>query len=427
METHLILLIAEATLAGGLILFLFWLRRFMGLTPLYLTIGAFQYLQVVLASSVQIEMAPGFLVNPGSAVLFPLTIFVVLLTYIERDAAETRKLAYGIVIANVALYVVAMLAARHVGVEGHRNPLGLPVELLAQSARINLVGTLALFLDVVAVIVVFEQVSRWVRSSLFLRLWLSVLVVMVLDSLLFTTGVFVGNRNFLTILAALVVAKSIATTFYAGLIGVYARLVERPGRTATEEGAVHDLFHVLTYRQRYEQARTKMTRDALTGLFNRGYFDETAPRHLAHANRAGHHMSLAMIDVDRLKDANDRHGHQAGDQLLTFVARQVEQMVRSADVACRYGGDEFMVVLTTADQQAARVFSERLLELVMTKSMDQTPVPPWAPASVTIGVAVYPDDGLTLSELVLRADERLYAGKRQGGARLVTVSSAERR
>ena len=60
------------------------------------------------------------------------------------------------------------------------------------------------------------------------------------------------------------------------------------------------------------------------------------------------------------------------------------------------------------------------------RSMEQAPVPPWAPATVTIGLAVYPDDGLTLPELVLRADERLYAGKRQGGARLVTSSSAER-
>ncbi len=231
----------------------------------------------------------------------------------------------------------------------------------------------------------------------------------------------------MTILAALVVGKSIATTYYAGLIAVYARLVETPGRKTTEEGAVYDLFHGLTYRQRYEQARSLMTRDALTGLFNRGYFDETAPRHLAHANRAGHQMSLVMIDVDRLKEANDRHGHQAGDQLLTFVARQVEQMVRSADVACRYGGDEFIVVLTTADERAARIFSERLLELVMTRSMEQTPVPPWAPATVTIGVAVYPDDGVTLPDLVLRADERLYAGKRQGGARLVTAGHAERR
>lgn len=146
-----------------------------------------------------------------------------------------------------------------------------------------------------------------------------------------------------------------------------------------------------------------MTRDALTGLYNRGYFDETAPRHLAHANRAGHQMSLVIIDVDRLKETSDRHGHQAGDQLLTFVARQVGQIVRSADASCRYGGDEFIVVLTTADAR------------------------PWSPATVTIGVAVYPDDGLTVTDLVLRADERLYAGKRQGGGRLVTSSSAASR
>ena len=140
------------------------------------------------------------------------------------------------------------------------------------------------------------------------------------------------------------------------------------------------MFQWLTYRQRYEEARTLMTRDALTGLYNRGYFDEFARRQVAHADRAGHAMSLVLIDVDRLKTTNDRHGHQAGDELLRFVAAQVRAMVRSSDAACRYGGDEFVVVLTTADERAARIFSERLLELVTTRSRELSPAPPWAPA-----------------------------------------------
>ena len=420
------LLVTEAGLAGGLVLFLFWLRPRIGLAPLYLVVGAFQYLQLVLAMAVQVDVAPGLTVSPGAVVYFPLTIVVVLLTYIEADAVETRKVAYGVVIANLVIYGLGQVARLHLTLDGGRGSQVLPPEF-AENGRIALASATALFIDVVSTVVIFEQVSAWVRRSLFLRLWICLMAIMALDSLLFTTGAFLGRPAFTSLLVSGFVGKALGATVYAVIVALYASYVEAPGRRPFDLPQGGDVFDWLTYRQRYEQARTMMTRDALTGLFNRGYFDETAPRHLAHANRAGHQMSLVMIDVDRLKEANDRHGHQAGDQLLTFVARQVEQMVRSADVACRYGGDEFMVVLTTADGRAARIFSERLLELVMTKSKEQAPVPAWAPATITIGVAVYPDDGLTLPDLVLRADERLYAGKRQGGARLVTPNGVERR
>ena len=129
-------------------------------------------------------------------------------------------------------------------------------------------------------------------------------------------------------------------------------------------------------------------------------------------------MSLVLIDVDDLKQTNDRYGHQAGDQLLRFVAEQLSRMVRSSDAACRYGGDEFVVVLTNADANAARIFTERLLELVRTRSEALSPAPPWAPATATAGIATYPVDGLTVDVLVDRADSRLYRGKRDGGARI---------
>ena len=419
------LLFGEAGLAGGLVLFLFWLRTRIGLAPLYLVIGAFQYLQLVLAATVQVEVAPGLAVSPGSAVFFPLTMVAVLLTYIEEDAVETRKLAYGVVIANLAIYTLGQVARGHFTLDGLHGTQVLPMEF-AENGRLAVASATALFVDVISTVVIFEQVSTWVRRSLFARLWICLMAIMVLDTLLFTTGAFLGRPMFMDVLVSSFVGKAVGATFYAVLVTLYAAFVEPPGRVHLDAPQGDDVFEWLTYRQRYEQARTLMTRDALTGLFNRGYFDETTPRHLAHANRAGHEMSLVMIDVDRLKDTNDRHGHQAGDELLTFVARQVEVMVRSSDAACRYGGDEFMVVLTTADARAARVFSERLLDQVRSRSMEQLPVPPWAPATVTIGVATYPADGLAVSDLVLRADERLYAGKRLGGGRLTTKSTADR-
>ena len=180
----------------------------------------------------------------------------------------------------------------------------------------------------------------------------------------------------------------------------------------------------LTYRQRYEEARRRLGRDALTGLYNRGYFDEHAPRQVAHAGRAGHPMSLVVVDVDHLKAANDRHGHQAGDRLLRFVAEQLMTMVRASDAACRYGGDEFVVVLSNADGVSARIFADRLIELVTTRSQTMAPAPPWAPASITVGIATYPADGLTVADLLARADERLYQGKRQGGGVAMAATTA---
>ena len=130
-------------------------------------------------------------------------------------------------------------------------------------------------------------------------------------------------------------------------------------------------------------------------------------------------MSVVLIDVDDLKVSNDLHGHRSGDELLRFVADQLQGMVRAADAACRYGGDEFVVLLTTADAAAAGIFAQRLIELVGARSRELTPAPPWAPAKVTAGLAAFPADGRTVEDLLHSADTRLYQGKRMGGGRVV--------
>ena len=418
MIAHAWLLLAEAALVASLVLALFGLRRRLGLAPVYLVVGAFQYLQIVLATAVRVEMLPGLVIDPASVVLFPITTFVVVLTYIELDAEETRKVAYGVVISNLAVYGVAALAGWHLVIDGHQNPLALPPTLFTQSLRLALASTAALFLDVVSAIVVFEAVSRRLHS-MFLRLWVTASVVMLIDSVLFTVGLRLGYPNLWRMFAAGLAAKLAGATFYAVAVALYLRYVDEHGVETIGERSSRDVFHWLTYRQRYEKVRSQMSRDALTGLYNRGYFDEQAARQLAHAQRANHVMSLVLIDVDDLKATNDRHGHRSGDQLLRFVADQLQGMVRAADAACRYGGDEFVVLLTTADAAAAGIFAERLIELVGARSRDLTPPPPWAPAKVTAGLAAFPADGRTVEDLLHSADTRLYQGKRMGGGRVV--------
>lgn len=415
--SHAALLAAEGLLAGGVVLLLFGLRRRIGMAPLYLVLGALQYLQFVFAGSLRIDLLPGLTAGPATAVLFPLTTFVVLLTYVEDDAEATRNFAYGLVICNLTLYLFAALAGQHLALPGVENPLALPRALFQQPWRVMAASSVAVLLDMIATLLAYEWLSRRVRS-LFLRLWCTALAVMLLDSLVFTTLIAAGRPWFAALLASSLAAKTAGATFYAVLVTAYIRTFERQDHPAPAPGAQRDTFRWLTYRQRYEEVRSLMARDALTGLYNRGYFDEFAPRALAHADRARHAMSLVVLDVDRLKATNDRLGHRAGDAVIRFVADELRRMVRAADAACRYGGDEFVVVLTTADAAAARTFADRVRQSVYATSRAMAPAPDWAPASVSIGVATTPDDGGTVEDLLHVADGRLYASKRQGGNRV---------
>ncbi len=418
---HAALLVMEAAFCGGVLLALFHQRRRVGLGPLYLVLGTLQFAQFVLAVSVRLEVMPGFAISPATAVLFPLTVMVVLLTYVDDDAGATRSLAYGIVICNLTLYAVTTMTGQHLRYPGHVNVLGVtPGQVL--TGRIILASSLAVVASLVGAIVIFEAISRRVTSTLFLRLWTAAALVMLLDSVVFTTLAFAPRPAYWTILVTGLVAKLAGATFYAAFMAWYVTTFERPQTAPAGPDQRGDVFSWLTYRQRYEEARTLMARDALTGLYNRGYFDEAAPRQLAHAGRARHEMSLVLVDIDRLKAANDRYGHKAGDELVRSVADEIRQMVRTSDVGCRYGGDEFAVVLTNADSAAAATFAGRLAHNVRTSAGARTPPPPWAPATVSIGIATYPTDGTTMRELLRRADERLYDSKGRGGDCVTGVS-----
>jgi diguanylate cyclase (GGDEF)-like protein len=111
------------------------------------------------------------------------------------------------------------------------------------------------------------------------------------------------------------------------------------------EGDVADVFQLLTYRQKYELARRRMIHDTLTGLYNRLHFDEVVPQALAHARRYEEPLSLMIIDGDHFKSINDRFSHLEGDRVLTLMGDTLGAEVRAADIACRYGGDEFVAIL----------------------------------------------------------------------------------
>jgi diguanylate cyclase (GGDEF)-like protein len=165
-------------------------------------------------------------------------------------------------------------------------------------------------------------------------------------------------------------------------------------------------------RQWIHQAMT----DPLTGLPNRTAFRKTCIKEFKRVARNPRPFAIAMIDIDGFKRYNDTAGHAAGDGLLKVLAGLIQVGRRANDLVARYGGDEFALLLPETDTAGAMVVAERLRSTVAKFPLVVLPSP--GPLTISIGVAVYPDDGATPETLGAQADQRLYQAKRQGGDRV---------
>jgi diguanylate cyclase (GGDEF)-like protein/PAS domain S-box-containing protein len=171
-----------------------------------------------------------------------------------------------------------------------------------------------------------------------------------------------------------------------------------------------------------EALRAQAIRDPLTGLFNRNYLDETLRREVSRSARHQTPLCVAMLDIDGFKAFNDTHSHHAGDILLKALADFFVKKLRASDIVCRYGGDEFVLVLPDTD---LRQVSERLDRLRgEVKNMQCEYEGRMLPAtSVSIGVAQWPDHGATSEDLVKAADGALYAAKHSGRDQVCVFSA----
>jgi diguanylate cyclase (GGDEF)-like protein len=167
--------------------------------------------------------------------------------------------------------------------------------------------------------------------------------------------------------------------------------------------------------------REQSVRDHLTGLFNRRYMEETLERELLRASRKRLSLGLIMLDVDDFKRFNDTHGHAAGDAILSELGSLLLKHIRGEDVPCRYGGDEFIIILPDASREVSRERAERLCEHARHFNI-QFEGKTLETITLSLGVAVFPVDGST-SEAILKAvDAALYRAKREGRGRVVMAS-----
>jgi diguanylate cyclase (GGDEF)-like protein len=163
--------------------------------------------------------------------------------------------------------------------------------------------------------------------------------------------------------------------------------------------------------KRFLEARQLAELDALTGLHNRRYFDEVLDREVSRAHRYSRSLALILIDFDDLKAINDRIGHLGGDAALAELGERVRDSLRSADIACRIGGDEFAVILPESALEDARQLFDRLLAAIGTR-----PLAGGESGSVSGGIAALERDDDPRA-LFQRADEALYRAKRDGKGR----------
>ncbi|HEY2539267.1 MAG TPA: sensor domain-containing diguanylate cyclase [Stellaceae bacterium] len=170
-----------------------------------------------------------------------------------------------------------------------------------------------------------------------------------------------------------------------------------------------------------DQLRDQSIRDVLTGLFNRRYMLETCRREFSRAARAAQNVSILSLDIDHFKKFNDNHGHDAGDTVLRAVANCLDSLFRSDDVACRFGGEEFVVLLPGADIAAAVARAEQLrakIEGLVVRYVDKN----LPRVTVSIGVASFPEAGDAPQSVLKAADEALYRAK-EGGRNRVEISA----
>ncbi|MDD5060318.1 MAG: diguanylate cyclase [Candidatus Omnitrophica bacterium] len=189
----------------------------------------------------------------------------------------------------------------------------------------------------------------------------------------------------------------------AGAYGYITKPLNSSEIRITVERAV-ERFFLLSTSDDKDYLVDLAIKDGLTGLFNRRYFNELINIEIKRLSRSPASLSLLMLDIDNFKNYNDTKGHQAGDELLKGAAKILKSSVRSVDMVCRYGGEEFIIILPQTDKSAAQIIAERV----------RVQIGLYLPTTVSIGVSTFPDDSRETEQLIKKADNALYQAKQTG-------------
>jgi diguanylate cyclase (GGDEF)-like protein len=408
-----LLLLTQALLYFCVMTGLLRARRWIGIGVFVCAVGVMHFLETYLAAVFFIELPFG-LISPGSTVMFSGKLAMILLLYIIEDSETVRQPIYGLLAGN-ALMVALVLLLRFYEPASGLSDLGPDLMLIDHVGVLMVWGTTLLFIDSIAIILIYEALAqRWPRRQ-FLPILLSLTAVLTFDQLAFFTGLHIVAETPVAALFGGWVAKMGAAFTFTLMAAIYLRWVERPP-AGHEQAGTAKLFGKLTYRHRYEALLTASRTDVLTGVLNRQQLDTLGPARLALTAAEGGKLGLAIVDIDHFKQVNDTYGHQAGDLALRQAAAALQASIRPSDEIFRYGGDEFVVLAGGLTQEDLLPYAERL-RLAVARSAGPALA---AQLTASIGVANLPGDGATFHDLLLKADLRLYEAKRLGRDRAVS-------
>jgi diguanylate cyclase (GGDEF)-like protein len=187
-----------------------------------------------------------------------------------------------------------------------------------------------------------------------------------------------------------------------------------PERESLLESYLSTTASVLSNLQLLQTMREQANIDPLTGLYNRRFCKDYARKLMAMARRKNTPLGFIMLDLDHFKNINDVHGHEVGDRILKQFAKTITQSMRETNLTARLGGEEFVVILPDTGAEACLVVAERIRMAVYHMAVPQVKEKPIPPVTVSLGIAVYPEHGGTLEEMLHAADRALYESKRAG-------------
>ncbi|NBN64453.1 GGDEF domain-containing protein [Pannonibacter tanglangensis] len=407
-----LLLVAQAALYFGVMMTLLHWRRSIGLGVFMCALGVMHFLETYLASVFYVQLPFG-IISPGSTVLFTGKLLMILLLYVKEDAATVRQPIHGLLIGNFLIVGLVMLLRNHETVElaaGRAPDIGFVDEM----GLLMVWGTVLLYIDSLAIILLYERLGRWLGRHFGLRVLICGAVVLTFDQLGFFLALHWVSGAPVEALVGGWIAKMLAVLLYTLFFLIYLALFP----AAEPKGGprrFRDVFQALTYRERYEDLLRSSHLDFLTKVSHRSQFDTTAKARLAEVLEAGQVASLLIIDIDHFKRVNDTYGHQAGDEVLATVARVLRDNQRSDDHVFRYGGEEFVILSLRMGAEAAQSFADRLRRQIEEVTRDAF----LEAVTVSVGIASAPVEADSIDALFEAADRRLYVAKARGRNRVV--------
>lgn len=427
---QLLTLIAEAMIIFLLVLWSHSSRNRVGLAHFYAFLGGLAAITSwITAAGLSVDISgTTFLV--GTTVFYTAMLLAIFVVYVFDGPRSTR-------VAVTTVVAIALITPLVAKVLEWQMPEQAALSYLPQSSlRTNLAFILTPLADLVFLAVAWEYWSRpRLNMHLWLRVFFTLLAVLWLDSVLFVSGVFLGEPGYFaqlkgSLLSRLLLCLSASPFFFAYLY------LQSSGKRESGEGqpllAIHhemaSMRHELsTAQQELEhhkevgrQLEAQVYTDELTQIANRRFFDFTYDTEWKRSVRNHQPLAVIMCDVDYFKLYNDHYGHQAGDECLRRVAQAIQKaLYRPADMVARYGGEEFIVLLPETELADALDIAERIRITVQELKIEHLKSAAYPYVTLSLGVACRQlGQQQEASALITQADKGLYKCKEAGRNRV---------